>query len=76
VSHDYMNDWMFDYPPAAVPFTPGNYKMERADMELAKDLLYDQLGWDRATGMPTQAKLNELGLGYVATTLAAEGLLP
>jgi len=76
VSHDYMNDWMFDYPPAAVPFTPGNYKMVRDDMELAKDLLYDQLGWDRATGMPPQAKLEELGLGYVVTALAAEGLLP
>jgi aldehyde:ferredoxin oxidoreductase len=71
-----MNDWMFDYPPAAVPFTPGNYKMDRADMEVARDLLYDQFGWDRATGMPTAATLANLGLDYVATVLAAEGLLP
>jgi aldehyde:ferredoxin oxidoreductase len=75
-AHDYMNDWMFDYPPAAVPFTPGNYKMDRADMDLARDLLYDQFGWDRATGMPTAATLSNLGLDYVATVLAAEGLLP
>ena len=76
VNHDYMNDWMFDYPPAAVPFTPGNYKMDRADMDLARDLLYDQFGYDRTYGMPTAARLTELGLGYVATALAAEGLLP
>jgi aldehyde:ferredoxin oxidoreductase len=76
VNHDKMNDWMFDTPETAVPFAPGNNRMDRDDMELARDLLYDQFGWDRTTGMPTQAKLAELGLGYVATALAAEGLLP
>ena len=77
VNHDKMNDWMFDgYAPTVIPFTPGTNRMDRADMETARDLLYDQFGYDRTYGMPTAARLNELGLGYVATTLAAEGLLP
>jgi aldehyde:ferredoxin oxidoreductase len=76
VNHDYMNDWMFELPVGAVPFTPGNNKMDRADMELGRDLLYDQFGWDRATGMPTATALTNLGLDYVATVLSAKGLLP
>ena len=76
-SHDYMYDWMFDgYAAGINAFDPGTNKMDRADMDLARDLMYDQFGWDRATGMPTAATLANLGLGYVATALAAEGLLP
>ncbi len=75
-NHDIMPDWTFEYPPAAVPFTPGNYKMDRADMELAKELLYEQLGWDKTTGLPTQATYDRLGLSGVATAMAAAGLMP
>lgn len=45
-------------------------------MELAKDMFYKELGWDKATGMPTRATLKRLGLGYVAEDLAGRGLLP
>ena len=34
--HDTAPDWVFDYPPDKKPFTPGHYKMDRADMELAR----------------------------------------
>jgi len=74
--HDVMNDWNFDYPKDAVPFTPGNYKMERKDMDLARDMFYEELGWDKATGAPTKATLDKLGLGYVATEFGTKGLLP
>ncbi len=76
VNHDKMNDWVFNYPASAKPFTPGVAKMDKADIELGKDLLYAELGWDKATGMPTKATLDSLGLGYVADTLAKAGLLP
>ena len=73
--HDLANDWVFDYPHDKQPFTPGHDRMERKDMELAKDMLYKELGWDKATGMPTRATLERLGLGYVADDLARRGLL-
>jgi aldehyde:ferredoxin oxidoreductase len=74
--HDVENDWIFDYPKDAVPFTPGNYKMDRKDIELGKDMFYEELGWDKATGSPTKATLDKLGLGYVATEFGTKGLLP
>ena len=38
-------------------------------MELARDYLYAQFGWDKTTGMPTAATLTELGLGYVKAAI-------
>ncbi|MDO8567233.1 MAG: aldehyde ferredoxin oxidoreductase, partial [Dehalococcoidales bacterium] len=64
--HDLIPEWAFNYPKDKTPFTPGHYKMDRADMELAKDLFYDQLGYDRKTGSPTRATLEKLNLKYVA----------
>src|SRR5665811_1632955 len=84
--HDKVNDWMFEtavspvnvaagntdtYPANNVPFVGSTQLMDRADMELAKDLLYGQFGWDKDTGMPTTATLNALGLGYVKTAIPA-----
>jgi aldehyde:ferredoxin oxidoreductase len=74
--HDLANNWVFDYPPDKTPFTPGHDRMDRDDMELAKDMLYGQLGWDKATGMPTRATLERLDLKYIADDLAGRGLLP
>jgi aldehyde:ferredoxin oxidoreductase len=44
-------------------------------MELAKDMFYEELGWDKATGAPTRATLDKLGMGYVADEFAKTGLL-
>ena len=74
--HDTAPDWVFDYPPDKKPFTPGHYKMEREDIERAKDLFYQVLGWDRKTGAPARASLEKLGLKDVADRLAALNLLP
>ena len=57
------------YAANTVPFTGTTQLMDRADMEKAKDLLYDQLGWDRGTGMPTAATLTKLGLDYVKSEI-------
>jgi len=37
----------------------------RAELEAALDDYYELAGWDKTTGMPTRAKLEELGLGWV-----------
>lgn len=51
----------------AIPTGPnaGSY-IRRADLDLMLDEYYEARGWDKATGIPTPAKLRELGLkaGY------------
>ena len=37
------------------------------ELEKAKDLYYQMAGWDVATGNPTKAKLEELGIGWAAS---------
>ena len=39
------------------------------ELETAKDTYYAMAGWDVATGTPTRAKLDELGLSWVADQL-------
>ncbi|MBI5303315.1 MAG: aldehyde ferredoxin oxidoreductase [Chloroflexi bacterium] len=73
--HDLANKWVFDYPADKQPFTAGHSRMDRADIELAKDLFYEEMGWDKATGMPTRATLEKAGLKYVADELAKQGLI-
>ncbi len=74
--HDTIPDYVFDSPPDKKPFTPGEIKMERNDMELAKDLFYEALGWDKTTGSPTRNTLERLNLKDVADKLSQMNLLP
>ena len=39
-----------------------SHVLDRDDWELGKDMLYDEFGWDRATGLPTPATYDRLGL--------------
>lgn len=57
------------YPAADVAFTGTTQLMTRADIELGKELVYAQFGWDKDTGMPTAATLTRLGLDYVKTAI-------
>ncbi|HLE23857.1 MAG TPA: aldehyde ferredoxin oxidoreductase C-terminal domain-containing protein [Anaerolineales bacterium] len=41
------------------------------ELEQAKDVYYAMAGWDVSTGTPTRAKLDELGLAWVADQLEA-----
>jgi aldehyde:ferredoxin oxidoreductase len=50
--------------------------MDRDDMEVAKGMFYEQLGWDKETGSPTRAALERLGMKDVADKLFKTGLLP
>ena len=46
------------------------------DWELMKDMVYDLLGYDKTTGLPTAATLTDVGLGDTVATLQAEGIIP
>lgn len=63
-SHDLANDWVYDQPADKPAFSAGSNRMDRADLELGKDLLYAEMGWDKTTGLPTQDTLNKLNLGF------------
>lgn len=41
-------------------------KLDHQEMEHAKDVYFAMSGWDVKTGIPTRAKLEELGIGWVA----------
>jgi aldehyde:ferredoxin oxidoreductase len=73
--HDTVPPWVFDYPADKKPFTPGHYKMDPGDIEIAKNMFYTELGWDGATGAPSRYTYERLGMKDVADTLAEKGLL-
>ena len=50
--------------------------MEKDDIEIAKDMYYEVMDWDKKTGAPTAATYQKLGLGKVAEELSKKGLLP
>lgn len=75
-AHDGINDWVFDMDPDFKAFEEGTVKMDREDMQRAYDYLYEEMGWDIATGAPTRETLERFGLGDVADRLEAENLLP
>ena len=50
--------------------------IRRKDLDQMLDEYYAERGWDIKTGIPTRAKLVELGLQYVADELADAQLLP
>jgi aldehyde:ferredoxin oxidoreductase len=52
-----------------VPLSKGKFQgevLDREKFEQMKDEYYELRGWDKETGIPTRAKLEELGLGDVA----------
>jgi aldehyde:ferredoxin oxidoreductase len=43
--------------------------IEQAELQAGLDLYHQQAGWDAATGTPTRATLEDVGLGWVADDL-------
>ena len=74
--HDRIPDWVFTEQNDAPSFTKGVIRMQRDDMDLAMDMFYELMGWDKATGSPSADSLARLGLKDVADSLAAKKLLP
>ena len=64
--HDFANDWVYDQPADKPAFAAGTNRMDRADMELAKDMFYAEVGYDKTTGMPTKETLDKLGLSFAS----------
>ncbi len=74
--HDTIPEWVFKDGSGKAPFTKGTIHMEKDDIEMAMDIYYEVMGWDKKTGVPTAATFQKLGLGKVADELSKKGLLP
>lgn len=73
--HDTIPDWVYGDYKERVPFTPGTIQMDKADIEKAMDMFYDQMGWSRETGSPGREAYQRLGLSDVAEELGKKGYL-
>ena len=73
-AHDLLPPWVFNDPNGKEPYTPGARAVEREDMETARDMFYEECGWDKKKGAPTKKTLKRLGLEDVALGLKKAGL--
>ncbi|MCX8023084.1 MAG: aldehyde ferredoxin oxidoreductase [Syntrophorhabdaceae bacterium] len=74
--HDTIPDWVFYDPQKRPVYTKGTIHLDPKDMELAMDMFYQEMGWDRTTGAPTYETYRKVGLEEVAKELKKRGLLP
>lgn len=75
-THDLVPAWVFDQDPDVPAFSEGTDKMDRADWETALDMFYEEMGWEKASGIPTRATLEKFDLKDMADDLEKRGLLP
>ena len=75
--HDQLPPWaIVENHAGAVAYDGSNYYIKAADWETALDLYYTELRYDLATGAPTRATLEAMGMKDVADELASLHLLP
>ncbi len=74
--HDKIPEWVYKDKSGKPPFTKGAVHMDRNDIQVARDMFYQELGWDKATGAPTRRTYRKFGLGDVADELAKRKLAP
>ncbi len=74
--HDLTPEWIYQDVNGVEPFSRGSIRMDRADIARAMDLVYQVMGWDKATGAPTAQAYARLGLQEVAKRLAEKNVLP
>ena len=75
LDHDAITAWNFDKDPDIPVFTEGTDKMDREDMEKAKTMFYEAMGWNPDTGIPTRETLQKYGLDDLAAKMDEYGLL-
>jgi len=68
---DETGEWYFELPEKS-----DGTKLDKPTFDRILEAYYQVRGWDEASGRPTRAKLEELGLCDVADELEAAGQLP
>jgi len=70
---DTLNHDMFEGKTGRILSTHLSEPLDREQWEALKDRYYELRGWDVDTGVPTRAKLEELGMKDVADKLQSAG---
>ncbi len=74
--HDFIPEWVFTDKSGKVPFTKGTTHMDRNDIQVALDMFYEEMGWDRTSGAPTSETYSKIGLDKAAEELKKRNLVP
>ena len=74
--HDLAPEWIFEDKSDKPAFSKGTIRMDRKDIQVAIDMFYEEMSWDRATGSPTAKAYRTVDLGRVADELGKRKLLP
>ncbi|HET6438407.1 MAG TPA: aldehyde ferredoxin oxidoreductase N-terminal domain-containing protein, partial [Anaeromyxobacter sp.] len=70
---DKISNWCFSDMGTR---TSSAFILPRAELDTAKNLMYQLFGFDQTSGLPTAASLTSLGLQDMIPRLTAAGLLP
>jgi aldehyde:ferredoxin oxidoreductase len=73
--HNTIPEWVFHDPKDRPAFTKGTIRLDKADLDLAMEMFYAEMGWDKASGAPTQAAYEKAGLKEVGAKLAEKKLV-
>jgi aldehyde:ferredoxin oxidoreductase len=74
--HDTVPEWVFTDKSEKAAFSKGTTRMDRNDIQVAMDMFYDEMGWDRASGAPTRQSYRKVGLDHISEELGKRKLLP
>lgn len=73
--HDLVPGWIYTDPKDRKPFTKGTVRMDPDDINKSFDIFFEQVGYDKETGVPTTDTLKAYRLDFVIPVLQKEGLI-
>jgi aldehyde:ferredoxin oxidoreductase len=74
--HDSIPEWVFRDSNDRPVYTKGTIHLDKDDLNLALDMYYEEMDWDKSTGAPSGETYQRLGLAKIADHLGRKGLLP
>jgi aldehyde:ferredoxin oxidoreductase len=74
--HDTIPEWVFHDERNRPVYTKGSTHLDKEDLNLAMDMYYDVMGWDKTTGAPTAEGYKKVSLAKVADELDKKSLIP
>lgn len=73
--HDAIPEWVYHDPAGKPVYTKGTIHLDKGDVQLAMEMFYGLMGWNKATGSPTDDAYRKVGLGEVSDELRKKGLV-
>jgi len=73
--HDAVPEWVYHDPAGKPVYTKGTIHLDKGDVQLAMEMFYGLMGWNKTTGSPTDDAYRKVGLGEVSDELKKKGLV-